>query len=360
MVARLGVVPGGDDRDAAGGTATGYRRAPSRVSDSVTGLLVSLYAVMVATLAVPLTLATSRFARKPLLLATLLGYALSNALVAAAPVFGVVAAGRTVGGVTHALFFSLIIGYVPRLVARADVGRALALVGGGASAGFVVGVPLSTSLGTAVGWRASFAVLAVHGGAHVRARRAGCCRVWHTNRPRAGAGRRGRASLAAVSMSNMLTFLGQFTVYTFISVLLLASGVAPVFVGPILLVCGACGLLGLWYVGRDLDRNPRRTAVARSWRRSSARCRTRLRRADSRGCGSRRRGVECRVRGCSVDLPGVRGAHPRGVARNGRGVDERDRQRRHSRWGGHRRRPAPDHGALVAAVGRCVVWRPSA
>ena len=131
------------------------------VSDSVTGLLVSLYAVMVATLAVPLTLATSRFARKPLLLATLLGYALSNVLVAAAPVFGVVAAGRTVGGVTHALFFSLIIGYVPRLVARADVGRALALVGGGASAGFVVGVPLSTTLGTAVGWRSSFAVLAV-------------------------------------------------------------------------------------------------------------------------------------------------------------------------------------------------------
>ena len=36
------------------------------VSDSVTGLLVSLYAVMVAALAVPLTVATSRFARKPL------------------------------------------------------------------------------------------------------------------------------------------------------------------------------------------------------------------------------------------------------------------------------------------------------
>ncbi|HEV7853288.1 MAG TPA: MFS transporter, partial [Mycobacterium sp.] len=35
------------------------------VADSVTGLLVSLYAVMVATLAVPLTVATSRFARKP-------------------------------------------------------------------------------------------------------------------------------------------------------------------------------------------------------------------------------------------------------------------------------------------------------
>ena len=60
----------------------------------------------------------------------------------------------------------------------------------------------------------------------------------------------------------MLVFLGQFTAYTFISLLLLTSGVVPAFVGPLLLACGACGLLGLWYAGRGLDRNPRRTAVA--------------------------------------------------------------------------------------------------
>jgi len=89
------------------------------VPDSVTGLLVGLYAVMVAALAVPLTVLTTRFARKPLLLTTVAGYALSNALVAMAPVFAVVAAGRTVGGVTHALLFSLVIGYAPRLVSRA-------------------------------------------------------------------------------------------------------------------------------------------------------------------------------------------------------------------------------------------------
>ncbi|HEX2285192.1 MAG TPA: MFS transporter, partial [Mycobacterium sp.] len=131
-----------------------------RVSESVTGLLVSLYAVMVAALAVPLTIATRRFARKPLLLGTLAGYAVSNSLVAAAPVFAVVAIGRTVGGLTHALFFSLLIGYAPRLVSRATVGRALAFIGGGASTGLVLGVPLSTSLGTALGWRASFCALA--------------------------------------------------------------------------------------------------------------------------------------------------------------------------------------------------------
>jgi predicted MFS family arabinose efflux permease len=70
-----------------------------------------------------------------------------------------------------------------------------------------------------------------------------------------------RSALAAVSASNLFAFLGQFTVYTFVSVLLLSSGVSPTFVGPILLVCGACGLISLWWVGRHLDRNPRRAAV---------------------------------------------------------------------------------------------------
>jgi predicted MFS family arabinose efflux permease len=230
------------------------------VPDSVTGLLVSLYAVMVAALAVPLTVATSRFARKPLLLATLAGYAVSNALVAAAPAFAVVAVGRTLGGVTHALFFSLVIGYAPRLVSGAHVGRALALAASGASAGLVVGVPLLTSLGTAAGWRVSFAVLAALSMLTFILVSRLLPRVNHGSASR-GPERGGRRQLAAIAASNTLVFLGHFTVYTFVSVLLLTSGASPALVGPILLACGACGLFGLWYVGRGLDRNPRRTAV---------------------------------------------------------------------------------------------------
>ena len=230
------------------------------LSDSITGLLVSLYAVMVAALAVPLTVATSRFARKPLLLTTLLGYALSNALVAVAPVFAVVVIGRTVGGITHALFFSLMIGYAPRLVSRADVGRALALAAGGASAGMVLGVPLSTSLGTAAGWRASFTLLASL--SIVTFVLVSRLLPSVNNEPVSGDSvGAGRGALAAISASNLFSFLGQFTVYTFVTLLLLSSGVSAAFVGPILFACGACGLFTLWWVGRNLDRSPRRTAV---------------------------------------------------------------------------------------------------
>jgi predicted MFS family arabinose efflux permease len=49
---------------------------------------------------------------------------------------------------------------------------------------------------------------------------------------------------------------------TFISLVLLTNGISHPLIGPILLICGACGLVGLRYSGRHVDRSPRRTVVA--------------------------------------------------------------------------------------------------
>ncbi|CAN5182296.1 MFS transporter [soil metagenome] len=229
------------------------------VADSTTGLLVSLYAVMVAALAVPLTVATARFARKPLLLTTVLCYAISNAIVALAPTFTALAVGRAVGGITHALFFSLCIGYVPRLVTGAQVGRALAIATGGATAGFIVGVPLATSLGTAFGWRTSFGLLAALSLVTLALVAKLLPAVSNEVPTRPVQNHSGRTALAAVVASNSLTYLGQFTLYTFVSLLFLAAGARPALVGPLLLLCGVCGLAGLAYAAKNLDQRPRRT-----------------------------------------------------------------------------------------------------
>ncbi|KRD43617.1 transporter [Cellulomonas sp. Root930] len=230
------------------------------VTESIAGLLVTVYAFMVAALAIPLTLGTRRLPRKGLLLCTLVAYTVSNALVGIAPSFGLVAAGRAVGGIAHALFFSLSIGYASRLVLPHVTGRALALVTAGASAGLVLGVPLSTALGTAVGWRNGFLVLA------------GVCALAtllvalllpavsadddaphpaHTRTDR-------RTRLGVVSAANTLTYLAQYTVYTYVSVILLATGLSETAVGPVLLGLGAVGLVGTAYAALSLDRNPRR------------------------------------------------------------------------------------------------------
>ncbi|MFI6426352.1 MFS transporter [Promicromonospora sp. NPDC050880] len=232
------------------------------VSEGVAGLLVTAYAFMVAALAVPLTSATRRLPRKAVLLGALTVYTVSNVLVALAPTFAVVAVARALGGASHAVFFSVSIGYASRLVRPHLAGRALALVTLGASAGFVLGVPLSTSLGTAVGWRAAFLVLA------------GACALAGLltalllpSVPGGGAppddAARGarRTALAGVTTANALAYLGHYTVYTYVSVLLLAAGLTAPAIGPALLLIGGLGLIGAAYAAARLDTHPRQTTV---------------------------------------------------------------------------------------------------
>jgi predicted MFS family arabinose efflux permease len=230
------------------------------VAESTAGLLVSLYAVIVAVLAVPLTLATKRVPGKRLLLLAMSSYTVSNVIAALAPSLTVLAAGRAIGGVTHALFFSVFIGYATRLVPRAQTGRALALASAGALAGFVLGVPVTTALGNAAGWRVSFAALAALTAVvlalvavllpDVRSRA-------DERRPEPGRLRQ----LAPVVGSNALVFVGQYTLYTYVSVLLLRSGASSAAVGPILLAFGVFGLIGVWSAGVRLDRHLRLGAL---------------------------------------------------------------------------------------------------
>ncbi|GAC66959.1 putative major facilitator superfamily transporter [Gordonia soli NBRC 108243] len=226
-------------------------------SESRTGALVTVYAAMVAIFSVPLTVATRRVARKPLIVTTVSAYLVSNVMIALAPTFAVVAGGRVVGGLAHALFFSVCIGYVPKVVESGSVGRGLAIVAGGSTAGFVLGVPLSTTLGSLIGWRGAFLTLAVVAAAvvvlvarHLPAV-AGAIGV----RPARAPGTRG--DLATVVTANMLTFVGQYTLYTYVSVILVTAGAAQGWIGPLLLVCGVCGLFGLLLTGRSIDRRQR-------------------------------------------------------------------------------------------------------
>jgi predicted MFS family arabinose efflux permease len=230
------------------------------VAESTAGLLVSLYAVLVAALAVPLTLATRRIPGKRLLLVAMSSYVVSNVISALAPSLAVLAAGRAVGGVTHALYFSVFIGYATRLVPPAQTGRALALASVGVPAGFVLGVPLATALGNAAGWRAAFAALAALmavAGVLVAVMLPDVRPQADEHRPAPGR----RRQLVTVIGSNTLAFLGQYTLYTYVSVLLLRSGASASTVGPILLVFGAFGLIGVWSAGRRLDRHLRGSAL---------------------------------------------------------------------------------------------------
>jgi MFS transporter, DHA1 family, inner membrane transport protein len=131
------------------------------VSQSRIGLLVSIFAATVVLTAAPMTRLTRRYARKTLVVVVLIGFALSNVLTAVAPNYEIVIVSRVIGGLSHGLFWAVVGAYAAHLVPKEQLARAIAITAAGASAAFVLGVPLGTALGHALGWRLAFTVIAV-------------------------------------------------------------------------------------------------------------------------------------------------------------------------------------------------------
>ena len=228
------------------------------VPESTMGLVVTVYALAVTVLSLPLTTFTARLPRKSLLLATLVGYALSNLLVALAPSFIVVCLGRGIGGVAHALFFSVVSAYATKLVPKHLVGRAIAITYSGTSLGFVLGVPLATSVGSAVGWRLAFGALVGVAALLVVVTAVLLPSVTgetdsHSARFRAWR----RSGLLAVAVVNVVLFFGHYVAYTYIASLLTNAGVEETAVGSVLLLLGGAGIFGLVGAGLLVDRRPR-------------------------------------------------------------------------------------------------------
>ncbi|MDR6866591.1 multidrug resistance protein [Microbacterium resistens] len=225
------------------------------VDEAGAGSLISLYAILVAVTAVPLTRLTARAPRKPLLLVTLAVFTLSNTLAALAPTFAWLMAARAIGGVAHALFFAISIGYASRIAPKGQTGRAMALVATGVSAGLILGVPAGTALAEAVGWRLAFAVLAVLVTLAGIAASVLLPPVSHD----VSAGRTlvpGGGRMLLIAGLSGAAFLGYYTLYTYVSPLLLAAGLPPVWLSAVLVGIGATGLVGIRIAAPRLDHHP--------------------------------------------------------------------------------------------------------
>ncbi|WP_403021369.1 MFS transporter [Salinibacterium sp. GXW1014] len=130
------------------------------VSTSLIGLTVSVFAFTVVLTSTGLTHLTRRFNRHTLVVTVLVVLAISTILTAIAPNYAMLVVSRIVGGLAHGVFWAVVGAYSAYLVPKEQIGRAVSISLGGGSLAFVLGVPLGTALGQAVGWRGAFAVLA--------------------------------------------------------------------------------------------------------------------------------------------------------------------------------------------------------
>ncbi|EMD23546.1 MFS transporter [Amycolatopsis azurea] len=232
------------------------------VSPSVTGQLVTVYAITTALTAIPLTTATLRVPRKRLLLALITGFLVTNLVIAVSSSYPLILATRVVSGALTGVMWSLVAGYAMRLAPPGLTGRALAVAMSGTPIGFALGVPAGTALGELAGWRWAFAVMALITVPLL---------VWvfvavpavpadpsgHT-RPRAASRLPGmRPVLATVALFS----LGHNVAYTYIGPVLVGLDAASM-LGTALLMFGCAAVGGLLAVGSALDRHPRAVLVS--------------------------------------------------------------------------------------------------
>lgn len=131
------------------------------VSEGQIGLLMSVYAGLVAVVTIPLMHLTRNLNRRPLLIATLVFLLGGITLQASAHSYAVLVAGRVTAAFTHGVFWSLVNPMAARIAPAGQTGKAVAAVSFGSTLSMVVGSPLTTAMGSAIGWRASTWVLGV-------------------------------------------------------------------------------------------------------------------------------------------------------------------------------------------------------
>ncbi|MFE7547566.1 MFS transporter [Streptomyces gardneri] len=127
------------------------------------GLLVTGYALGVVVGAPLLTVLGTKVSRKRMLMLLMGLFVLGNVLSAVAPSFGMMLTGRVVASLAHGAFFGIGSVVAAELVAPDKKAGAIATMFTGLTVANIVGVPLGTFVGQAVGWRTTFAIVAALG-----------------------------------------------------------------------------------------------------------------------------------------------------------------------------------------------------
>ncbi|KRA32707.1 MULTISPECIES: MFS transporter [unclassified Nocardioides] len=236
------------------------------VSESAAGLLVSIWAAVVVIASFPLVRLTRGARRTSVIAASLLVFSVAAAATALAPTYAVVLVARTAGAASVGLLWSTVNAHVADLVPDRLLGRATAVVLGGATLGMVLGTPVGRFVADLAGWRASFwalAVLSLVGAGLVRAVVPDADPL---ARSAAGAGSGGRRTvrpMVVVTVLVGLVLVGHYGAYTFITRLgEPAATLVPGGMGGLLLVFGLSSAAGVALAGRVLGRTAPALVVA--------------------------------------------------------------------------------------------------
>lgn len=233
--------------------------ADFHISEAYAGLLITVYAWVVALMSLPLMLMVSHVEYHKLLLGVITLFVASHLLSALSTDYTTLMASRVGVACSHAIFWSIASPLAVRVAPQGHGATALSLIVSGTSIAMIAGLPLGRIIGLQVGWRMTFFCIA--------ALAIGVLLMLVIVFPKVPS----RSSLSlqklpslfsnraltGVYLLTLITIIGHYTGYSYIEPFLAQTAtLSNSHITSILVLFGAAGILGSIFFSRSFNHKP--------------------------------------------------------------------------------------------------------
>lgn len=228
------------------------------ITESKAGMLITVYAWIVALASLPLMLAFSKTENKKLMLSIVALFIASHVLSGFSASYYMLMLSRAGVACAHAIFWSIVTPLAVRVAPEGRRSTALSLIVTGSSVAMIVGLPLGRAVGLLVGWRATFLLIAALSAIVFIILAASLPKTPSDNDVsiKSLPALLRTPGLGGIYLLTVIIITGHYTSYSYIEPFLAqVAGMSNTLITLVLSIFGIVGIIGSYFFAKYFDRH---------------------------------------------------------------------------------------------------------